>query len=104
MLVGIPASIADAAPDSFHTVCGLASFASDDPIVFPNQPGASHLHDFFGNTTTNAASTLASLLRGGTTCELKADTSAYWVPALISTTGRVVKPDRVSRLLPQRGC
>jgi hypothetical protein len=96
MLVGIPASIAGADSDSFHTMCGFARFAPDDPIVFPNQPGASHLHDFFGNTTTNASSTLASLLRGGTTCDNEADTSAYWVPALISTTGQVVDPDRVS--------
>jgi len=96
MLVGVPAPIASADSDSFHTVCGLASSAPDDPIVFPRQPGASHLHDFFGNTTTNASSTLASLLQGGTTCGLKADTSAYWVPALISPAGRVVKPDRIS--------
>ena len=29
----------------------------DDPIVFPGLPGASHMHTFMGNTTTNASST-----------------------------------------------
>ena len=30
--------------------CGYSHSLTDDPIVFPGQPGASHLHDFFGNT------------------------------------------------------
>lgn len=94
--VGIPAPVAHAGTDSFHTMCGMTKAAMDDPIVYFNQPGASHLHDFFGNTTTNASSTLATLLRGGTSCNLSADTAAYWVPALISPRGTVVVPDRVS--------
>jgi hypothetical protein len=77
-------------------MCGPTTLAPDDPIVYPNQPGASHLHQFFGNTSTNARSTLQTLLRGGTACDLDADTAAYWVPALISTSGQVVRPDRVS--------
>ena len=96
MLVGVPASIASASPVSFHTMCKYAKMAPDDPIVYPNQPGASHLHDFFGNTTTNASSTLSSLLHGGTTCDVTADTAAYWFPALISSSGQVVVPTRVS--------
>ena len=28
--------------------------ASDDPIVYPGQPGQSHLHEFFGNTDVDA--------------------------------------------------
>ncbi len=35
----------------------FSHFAYDDPIVYPNQRGKSHLHMFFGNTGTNAAST-----------------------------------------------
>ena len=96
MLVGVPASIASASPVSFHTMCKYAKMAPDDPIVYPNQPGASHLHDFFGNTTTNVSSTLSSLLHGGTTCDVTADTAAYWFPALISSSGQVVVPTRVS--------
>jgi hypothetical protein len=56
----------------------------DDPIVFPNLPGASHLHTFMGNTTTNAASTLESLSRGQTTCKAKGDLSGYWQPTLFN--------------------
>src|SRR5919201_4749448 len=35
--------------------CGFSHDAPDDPIVHPGQPGASHLHSFIGNTTTDAA-------------------------------------------------
>jgi Domain of unknown function (DUF1996) len=64
------------------TECDFSHRAKDDPIVFPGQPGASHYHDFYGNVTTNAASTYASLLRGDTTCTRPTDTAAYWVPTL----------------------
>src|SRR5436190_523213 len=33
---------------AFRTGCQLTKFAFDDPIVYPNQPGKSHLHTFFG--------------------------------------------------------
>jgi hypothetical protein len=49
-----------------------------------------------GNTTTNAASTLATLQRGGTSCDNPADKSAYWAPALISPSGQVIVPQRIS--------
>ena len=29
--------------------CGYSHPLTDDPIVFPGQPGASHFHDFFGD-------------------------------------------------------
>ena len=35
--------------------------AFDDPIVYPREPGKSHLHTFFGNTGANAFSTAASI-------------------------------------------
>lgn len=41
----------------FVVECGFSHVATDDPIVHPGQPGASHEHVFFGNTTTDAAST-----------------------------------------------
>src|SRR4051794_18821372 len=51
----------------FQANCAVSrSNLNDDPIVFPNMPGASHSHTFMGNTTTNAATTLASLQSGGT--------------------------------------
>lgn len=56
--------------------------ASDDPIVYPNQPGASHLHEFAGNRTTNAFSTLASLDAGTSALSETRNKSAYWHPAV----------------------
>jgi hypothetical protein len=37
-----------------RTACQFSHMAFDDPIVYPGQPGKSHLHVFFGNTGTNA--------------------------------------------------
>jgi hypothetical protein len=54
----------------------------------------SHRHDFFGATTTDAGSTAASLMAGGTTCRSVADRSAYWSPALLAG-GRPVTPTHV---------
>ena len=72
----------------FHTVCGYQHSLPDDPIVHPGVPGASHMHDFGGNATTDAFSTLASLRAGSTDCfvhapDTQADRSGYWVPQLI---------------------
>jgi Domain of unknown function (DUF1996)/Carbohydrate binding module (family 6) len=75
----------------FHAECTVDHHASDDPIVFPGRPGASHNHTFFGNTSTDADSTLASLRAAGTSCTPKEDKSAYWVPSLYQN-GRVVDP------------
>ena len=67
---------------SFYAKCFLSHRASDDPIVFPNEPGRSHLHDFFANKTTNAFSTVDSIAKGPTNCQRKTDRSAYWAPTL----------------------
>jgi uncharacterized protein DUF1996/carbohydrate binding protein with CBM6 domain len=75
----------------FNAGCTVSHHANDDPIVFPGQFGASHNHTFMGATTTNAASTLASLKAGGTTCNPVGDKSAYWVPTLYQN-GRAVDP------------
>jgi uncharacterized protein DUF1996 len=61
--------------------CGYSHSLPDDPIVFPNQPGASHLHDFYGNTGVNAFSTFPTMLAGETTCRVPSDTAGYWGPA-----------------------
>jgi len=81
---------------SFRTTCSLATFAFDDPIVFPGRPGASHLHMFFGNTGVSAGSTPQNLVASGnSTCRGGTlNRSAYWVPALVdSRTGAVQTPD-----------
>jgi hypothetical protein len=66
----------------FLANCSFSHRLADDPIVFPNQAGASHSHDFLGNTTTNAATTAGSMLAGGTTCQPTNDKTGYWVPTL----------------------
>jgi Domain of unknown function (DUF1996) len=77
-----PVSLKDLLGLEFIDSCRFAHEAPDDPIVFPGNPGLSHLHTFVGNRTTNAFSTYASLRLGGTTCARTADRSAYWAPAL----------------------
>ena len=67
---------------NFLANCRPSHFAPDDPIVFAGEPGRSHDHAFFGNKTTEASSTLGTLRRGGTTCDRKSDTAAYWVTTL----------------------
>lgn len=54
----------------FRTFCQFSHLSYDDPIIFPGQPGKSHLHMFFGNTDTNANSTIKSIINtGGSTCD-----------------------------------
>jgi Domain of unknown function (DUF1996) len=80
---------------NFFSNCYFSHISADDPIVYPNQPGVSHSHTFFGSKTTNAASTLKTLLVSPTTCRRSADTAAYWVPTLYSN-GTVVRPTKGS--------
>src|SRR5919109_138600 len=54
---------------------------NDDPIVFPGQPGASHLHDFFCNAATTANSSYEQMIVARTACP-SGDTAGYWAPAL----------------------
>lgn len=72
---------------AFRTVCDFSHMAFDDPIVFPGQPGRSHLHAFFGNTAVNGNSTAASIANSGnSTCRGGIlNRSSYWVPAMIDT-------------------
>jgi hypothetical protein len=41
----------------FWLKCPASHRLPDDPIVHPGQPGATHLHEFFSNRSTNAGST-----------------------------------------------
>jgi hypothetical protein len=75
----------------FVVECGFSHRAPDDPIVFPGQPGMSHMHDFFGNESTDADSTLESLLDEATTCQNQLDTASYWAPTLLDD-GEPVEP------------
>ncbi len=62
--------------------CLYSHSAPDDPIVFPGEPGLSHMHDFFGAEEVDAHSTAASLGDGPTTCQIQQDRASYWAPAL----------------------
>ena len=62
-----------------------------DPIVSPGTTSA-HLHDFFGNRSTNSTSTYTSMTSSGTTCGLLGDTGAYWIQSLYTPSGALVKP------------
>jgi hypothetical protein len=73
---------------AFRIICTPSHMANDDPIIYPNQSGASHHHTFFGNTLTNAASTNATLAStGNSTCNGGImNRSGYWIPSLIDTS------------------
>ncbi len=82
---------------AFRVECFTSHMANDDPIVYPGQPGKSHHHTFFGNTTTNANSDLMDFANvGNSTCKGGImNRSAYWVPSMIDTTnGTPIKPDK----------
>lgn len=87
---------------SMQVVCRSSHTNLDDPIVYPRQTGAAHQHDFFGNRSTDAFSTNASLAGKPTTCSRPGDTAAYWTPALLNN-GRRVAPDRLIAYYRTRG-
>ncbi|CAI7872808.1 unnamed protein product, partial [Closterium sp. NIES-54] len=73
----------------FRIRCNFSHAARNDPIVFPGQPGKSHLHDFLGSKKTNAFTTDGTKLVGSaTTCGLKADSAAYWFPSVFMRTNQ----------------
>jgi Domain of unknown function (DUF1996) len=76
---------------SFVVRCDFIGLPSgrklDDPIVSPGVDSF-HMHDFFGNTTTNRNSTLDTLRAGGTTCLNPGDKSAYWMPTATWTDSK----------------
>ena len=67
----------------FNATCVYGHSAPDDPIVFPGQPGASHMHSFIGNDRTNGNTTFDDLMRfTASSCQPVQDHSAYWIPTL----------------------
>lgn len=86
-------SRADTDPIGWVVECAFVRHLTADPIVYPGQPDQGHLHDFFGNLTTDAFSSYGSLRAGETTCALPADTGAYWVPAAHGSSGLIEPSD-----------
>lgn len=81
----------------FRAGCEFSHFSYDDPLVFPGQPGAAHLHMYFGNTDVNAYSTADSVLNtGSSTCNgQELNRTAYWAPAMFDGQGNVRIPERI---------
>jgi hypothetical protein len=87
----------------FTVSCGWSHTAPDDPIVHAGHPGRSHLHDFFGATEVDASTVPDDLLGGETTCQNKADTAAYWAPALLEDGEHVWASGSVAYYRPGPG-
>jgi hypothetical protein len=82
---------------AFRFICQPGQLLYDDPIVYPGQPGKSHLHQFYGNTAANAYSTYESLRTSGdSTCVSTLNRSGYWMPAMLDGKGNVVRPNFVA--------
>jgi Domain of unknown function (DUF1996) len=75
----------------FMVRCQISHEVNDDPLLLPNQPGKSHLHSFFGNTTTKSSSTVASLLGEATSCDDPSDTASYWMPSPVGARWTAVR-------------
>lgn len=76
----------------FIVECELSHFAFDDPIVLPDMPGESHLHQFFGNVDITSDPTYESVADAETSCAQPRDTASYWAPALLDGSGVVIEP------------
>lgn len=87
----LPTSIGGPGGGEFRAFCEFSHMGYNDPLLFPGQPGASHLHMFYGNPSTDANSTYASLRaaansRPGSQFSCSGgpnNASAYWHPALL---------------------
>ena len=80
----------------FNASCTVSHSRPDDPIVFPGMSGASHMHTFLGNDSTDASTTTMTLLaNAGSSCKPGEDRSAYWVPEL-TENGEKVDPHGVT--------
>ena len=66
----------------FQANCTASHNLPDDPIVYPGQAGASHMHTFMGSTNANANSTTSTFQAGGTSCIAPGDKSGYWMPTM----------------------
>jgi hypothetical protein len=96
--------------DQWNVLCTADHYAMNDPIVFPAQPGMSHMHTFYGNTSTDAYSTVSTLSAASpSSCGRgmgTSDLSAYWVPSLMKNnadgTSSVVKTEQVTTVYYRR--
>lgn len=86
---------------AFRFTCGgNGKLIYDDPLVYPGQPGKSHLHKIWGNEGLDAYSTPEGLIQSADSdCNqtpYSLNRSAYWMPALINDQSETISPDLVS--------
>lgn len=87
---------------AFRFTCGgEGPLRYDDPLVYPGQPGKSHLHLFWGPMDIDAHTTVDSLAasQGNSNCNYGSKTlnrSAYWSPALLDDADYVHRPDWIA--------
>jgi hypothetical protein len=90
---------------AFRMLCNAGKIIKDDPVVYPGQPGVSHLHVVWGNLGMDANSTYQSLrTTGSTSCgdpNAPVNRTAYWMPAMLDGTGNVVLPDLIQNYYKQ---
>lgn len=93
VLLFAPAA-APAAPSggNFLLGCDVHTVSRDDPIVFPGQPGAAHMHAFAGGQPVDAFSFFGSLVLGDTSCQFPGNKSAVWTPLIVSAAGEYIEP------------
>lgn len=72
----------------FVVSCEVSHIGFDDPIVLPDQAGASHQHQFFGNVATDADPDYDRALAANTSCDQRLDTASYWSPTLLDAMGQ----------------
>jgi Domain of unknown function (DUF1996) len=96
---------------NFRMTCGFTKFGFFDPIVYPDQPFAGHLHMFFGNAGITGTSTTQSIQNSGnSTCfGGTVNRTGYWFPAVYDgVTQEIQIPSRgifyyKSHILPPEG-
>ncbi|MFT6732443.1 MAG: hypothetical protein ACJAS9_000623 [Polaribacter sp.] len=86
----------------FRVNCDFANSSYNDPIVFPGEEGAAHLHRFYGNTLVDHNTTDESLFTTGeSTCQGNVlNLSAYWMPSVLAPS---FDPQTGQRLLDASG-
>jgi hypothetical protein len=98
--MSLPAASAPGDPGAFRFICHHTTLATDDPTVYYQQPGKSHLHDETGVRGWNASSNYKNLRTGGGGSECN-DVAGFdqnqaetnWQPALLDGKGNVIQVD-----------
>ena len=87
--------------------CAVAKANYNDPIVFPGQEGAAHVHIFWGNVDLDHTTigsdginriregTTGSSCRGGGLGANVANKNAYWVAPVLTAEDQLVVPSDV---------